>query len=127
MIASVRGAGTGWAEWASAHPGKNYGAHCPPLGQKPSAHFEHLQDGDALSVVHDIGTFLNASALRRAHFSEVQREMIENRRIGEEESIMTSRLLLKTMMKRLMKQLKAKRFLLAGQALELGSCVRLGG
>jgi hypothetical protein len=31
---------------------------------------------DALSLVHDIGTFLNASALRRARFSEVQRKLI---------------------------------------------------
>jgi hAT family C-terminal dimerisation region len=42
---------------------------------------------DALSVVHDIGTFLNASALRRARFTEVQRKFIENKRIAEEESI----------------------------------------
>jgi hypothetical protein len=28
---------------------------------------------DALSLVHDIGTYLNAFALRRARFSEVQR------------------------------------------------------
>ena len=38
---------------------------------------------DALSLVHDIGTFLNASALRRARFSEVQRKLIEDRRIAE--------------------------------------------
>jgi len=24
------GAGTGWAEWARAHPGNNLGGHCPP-------------------------------------------------------------------------------------------------
>jgi len=24
------GAGTGWAGWASAHPGNNLGGHCPP-------------------------------------------------------------------------------------------------
>jgi len=42
---------------------------------------------DALSLVHDIGTFLNASALRRSCFSEVQGGMTENRRFAEEESI----------------------------------------
>ena len=40
-----------------------------------------------LAIVHDIGTFLNASALRRARFGEVQRKLIEDRRIAEEESI----------------------------------------
>ena len=39
------GAGRGWAAWASAHPGKNYGGHCPPWACKPSAHCEHLQGG----------------------------------------------------------------------------------
>jgi len=29
----------GWAEWASAHPDKNYGG----LAQRSSAPFEHLQ------------------------------------------------------------------------------------
>ena len=42
---------------------------------------------DAISVVHDIGTFLNASALRRARFVNVQRKMIEDKRLSEEESI----------------------------------------
>jgi hypothetical protein len=42
---------------------------------------------DAISVVHDIGTFLNGSALRRARFADVQRKMIENKRIAREESI----------------------------------------
>jgi hypothetical protein len=41
---------------------------------------------DALSLVRDIGTCLNASALRRARFSEVLRKLIEDRRIAEEES-----------------------------------------
>jgi len=42
---------------------------------------------DAISVVHDIGTFLNASGLRRARFVGVQRKMIEDKRIAKEESI----------------------------------------
>ena len=42
---------------------------------------------EALSVVHDIATFLNGSALRRASFSEVQRKLIEDKRIAEEESV----------------------------------------
>jgi Domain of unknown function (DUF4371) len=42
---------------------------------------------DALSLVQDIGTFLSASALQRARFSEVQRKLIEDRRIAEEEPI----------------------------------------
>jgi hypothetical protein len=39
---------------------------------------------DALFLVRDIGTFLNA--LRRARFSEVLRKLIEDRRVAEEES-----------------------------------------
>ena len=42
---------------------------------------------DALSLVQDIGTFRNASALRRARFTEVQGKMIEDRHIVEEDSI----------------------------------------
>ena len=41
----------------------------------------------ALSVVHDICTFLNGSALRRASFSEVQRKLIGDKRIAKEESV----------------------------------------
>jgi len=69
---------------------------------------------DALSLVHDIGTLLNASALRRLRFSEVRREMIENGRTLLKMTQSRSKFVLKTMMKSVVKELKTKRCLLAG-------------
>jgi hypothetical protein len=74
--------------------------------------------------VHDIGTFLNASALRRAHFSEVQRKLIEDRRIAEEESTDVENFV-ENDDEGSDEELKTKRYLLVCQAPELGSYVRL--
>jgi len=30
MIVLFMDSGSGWAEWACAHPGNNLGGHCPP-------------------------------------------------------------------------------------------------
>ena len=61
-------------------------AHCLDLVlQEAGKSVQFIRD--AISVVHDIGTFLNGSALRRARFSDVQRKMIDDKRIGEEECI----------------------------------------
>jgi len=37
------------------------------------------------SVVHNIGIFLIAPALRRARFIQVQHKMVEDKRIAEED------------------------------------------
>jgi Domain of unknown function (DUF4371)/OTU-like cysteine protease/hAT family C-terminal dimerisation region len=42
---------------------------------------------DAISLVHEIGTFLNASPLRRANYKEVQRKMVEEKRILADETV----------------------------------------
>lgn len=61
-------------------------AHCLDLVlQEAGKSVQFIRD--AISVVHDIGTFLNGSALRRARFADVQRKMIEDKRIASEESI----------------------------------------
>ena len=36
---------------------------------------------DAINLVHDIGTYLNASALRRAKFKAIQNDLIQQKRI----------------------------------------------
>jgi hypothetical protein len=42
---------------------------------------------DAMSLVHDIGTYLNASALRRAKFKAIQDDFIQQKRIAIDDAI----------------------------------------
>ena len=61
-------------------------AHCLDLAlQEASKKVPFVRD--ALSLLHNIGTYLNASALRRARFVEIQRKMIAEARITASDSI----------------------------------------